>query len=253
MSEELIKKISGEIGKSGHPVSIKISNILQKRGWFVRNSVRYPLEKNGFETGEIDVIATIESNLIKNTYDNLIIECKKQTDPWVFFNQNWYNADVFTLNHNRANDDHGSIYSWLDDSGIFKKHYYYNKKLATYYFVAFKKPDEGPAKTIDKALTQVLRSTIFYWGKYLKTEVDHIFYPIIVFDGELFEVNYQNDDPIVEPTNHICLHYEFDVDNIDKIHSYNSNTIYRWVSSKPFVIDVVRLDYFENFLNNFKV
>ena len=250
MGEDLIHKIKQEIEKSGHPVSINVSTILQNKGWFVKNSVRYP--HGELDIGEADVIANTECKLVQNTFENLIIECKKQKDaPWVFFNQNWKNTDVLTLTHNRANNNNGMIYDWLEKNGIFKKHYYFNKKLATYYFVAFKKPDDGPAKTIDHAIKQVLRATAFYCSKYATTEAEHFFYPIIVLDGELFEVNYEQGEPNVQKSNHISLFYEFESDKIDFLQSYEGDKVYRWISSKPFVIDIVTLDYFGKFLENF--
>jgi hypothetical protein len=79
-----LKKI---IEGSGHPVSLKVSTILQRKGWFVANGARYPSTQEPDVFKEIDVIGEKRSTLFPEAYNNLIIECKKQKDPWIFSNK----------------------------------------------------------------------------------------------------------------------------------------------------------------------
>jgi len=86
MTGALIDKIKLEIEKSGHPVSLKVSQMLNKHGWFVKNAPRFSLPKmENFL--EIDVVGIKKSNFIGDSWDYLIIECKKQDKPWIFFKQ----------------------------------------------------------------------------------------------------------------------------------------------------------------------
>jgi hypothetical protein len=75
MEENIIENIKKAVESTGHPTSLKVSTILQKRGWFVKNSLRFRFEKDE-SYREIDVVALRESGLVPNSFDNLIIECK---------------------------------------------------------------------------------------------------------------------------------------------------------------------------------
>jgi len=93
--KQIIKKIRKEIGKSGHPVSLKASFILNKKKWYVKNAPRY-FGYGSKKVREIDIVAEKECPLVENSKNVLIIECKKSRDkPWVFFRQNKLNKNVF--------------------------------------------------------------------------------------------------------------------------------------------------------------
>lgn len=250
MTEEIIENLKKEIELTGHPVSLKISNILNKNGWFVKNAPRFKLD-NDERYREIDVIAVRKSSFFGDCCDNLIIECKKQTANWVFFRQNKENTNILTLNPNHLESSKLSIYDWIEKNGYFKKSHYYNKKICSYYFVAFvSSKNNKESRTIDHAVDQVLNSLIFYMRQKDSTKQSNMFYPIIVFEGRLFEAWY---DPKlqVQETNHISLFFEAEMDKPDVIPAHGLNKIASWFSSKPFIIDVVRLDYFEEFLKYF--
>ena len=149
------------------------------------------------------------------------------------------------------NENESQIYDWIDKNGLFKSHYYFNRSLCTYFFVGLTNPDQNPAKILDKALSQVFRVLIFYISQREKNVKIKLFYPVVVFDGDIFEARYENDELFVKECNHISLYYEIELDKMEKLFTFDRKYV-RWIESKPFVIDIVKLEYFDEFLKNFE-
>ena len=251
MTGNIIDKIKDEVQKSGHPVSLKVSQILDKKQWFVKNAPRFQYHKDDENLSEIDVVGVRKSKFIVDSWDNLIIECKKQDKPWVFFSQDNRNTDVFTITTNRLTENGSQLYDWLDNNGKFKSHYYYGKQFSTYFFVALTKIDSNEAKTLDRALYQVLKALIFYVLQQEENTKIKFFYPIIVFEGDLYAAYYKNEELFVEERNHICLYVEAELPKMEKVRTFDGKYV-KWIESKPFIIDVVKLEYFNEFLKNFE-
>ena len=256
MSENLISKIKNEVKKSGHPVSLKASIILNKKSWYVRNAPRY-FDPNLKNSREIDIVAQRKSIYVRNAIDVLIIECKKSKDhSWVFFRQNKLNTEVLSLNVDMSETTEGAIYDWLERN-VFKKHYYYRRPCYTYYFVANANPDSKVGKQIFDATEQVLGALRFYFvqranliSEY-RLRVPMFFYPIIVFDGKMFEVSVEEADINIKETNWISLWIEKELEEPLLMRLLYKQGFRRIVYSKPIIIDIVKLDYFEEFLKNF--
>jgi hypothetical protein len=252
MTQEKYANLKKIIEDSGHPVSLKASTILQKKGWNVRNSPRYPSKIEPNVLMEIDIVCRKESKLLKDASCELIIECKKQNDPWIFFTQNQRNGDAFTLNVNFAGFYEGYISNSKENELPFQNHFYYDKNLCTYFIVGGKKIDDGrkpryggPSATIDRAINQVYKAINFYLHQGYN-EIPEFYFPIIVFDGELFEASYPNGELEIKPSNHISLYFEVEFDKPEFLENVKS-TDYRL--SKPYIIDVVKLNYLEQFLD----
>ena len=255
MSEEILENIKREVKKTGHPLSIEISGILNEKSWYVKNGPRYYSE-NIDTFREIDVVSIRESSFIKDAFDTLIIECKKSdSGNWVFFRQNRKNRDQYTLNIAQQDGTIlvGKIYSWIEDHKLFQKHYYFDKQLSTYYFIPFMDPDnEKKGKVLDKAINQVIMATGFYLGQREGTHGRIMFYyPIIVFDGRLFEVIHRNGEMEVEEVRHVSLLVEMEMSEPTKVGIINTSKGQRLLTSKKFIVDVVQRDYFRDFLMNF--
>jgi len=247
--ENLKKMIEG----TGHPVSLKVSMILQRKGWYVRNAPRYSQKNDDSELREIDIVGSKKSNLFEDSFNELIIECKKQKDPWIFFKQTRKNEDKFTLNTNFA----GYAAGYLDDSPeskhLFQRHYYHKKELCTYFIVGCKNPEKGgPGATIDRAINQVHNALKFYIAQG-GGDNPAFFYPIIVFDGEIFEASYRNEKLVMKKSNHISLYFEIEYDKPELFHSAKTGSLDTILESKPYIIDIVKLSYFEKFLDSIEM
>ena len=162
MPDDLIQAIKTEIETNlGHSVSIKASIVLRKHGWDIKNGPMLTIKNN--ENREIDIVATKNTTLVKESWNMLVIECKKQDKPWIFFDQNRRNRNYLSITPNHMELTKSAIYNWIDENKVFEKHHYFDKKLSSYYYVGLTNPDKGPSKTIYHAIIQVVNALIFYW------------------------------------------------------------------------------------------
>jgi hypothetical protein len=231
---------------SGHPVSLKASTILQRKGWYVRNAPRYVSANENEALKEIDIVSRKKSTLYQHANCELIIECKKQKDPWIFFTQNKKNDDIFTLNVNFAGFYDGYVDNSKESELLFRKHFYYNRDLCTYFIVGRKDLEKGgPGATIDRAINQVYNALKFYLSQGYN-EFPEFYYPVIVFDGEMFEASYPDEQLEIKSTNHVSLYFEVELDKPEFSETVKSSV---FLLSKPYVIDIVKLSYLEQFLD----
>lgn len=243
---ETIEHIKREILKSGHSVSVKVSKILNSRGWYVQDSSRFKENEKDEHFFEIDVLARKDSSFAGSSMNTLCIECKKQENKnWVFFKQNKANTDVRTLTCAYPDDtDKDSLLERIEKTELFLSHYYYQEPLCTYYFITDTDSQKERSQLIDKGIEQVLRAVNFYSrrnsGWFSEPE---FFYPIIVFDGNMFVASLEGETISVERSSHINLYIERE---FSKVYQTRTNTL---VTSKPFIIDIVKLDWFESFLD----
>jgi hypothetical protein len=249
--KEYIKK---EIAKSGFPLETKAAAILNSKGWSVLPHLIYPTESHGAqEYRETDIQATKTSevqrasdNLVV-THQILVIECKKQEEkPWVFFEQDSPNTDIFTLNISPLR-----CYGIMEN--FFRSHYYYGRKPCAYHFPSF--VSKGEPDQILKAINQVVDATIYT----LSMEIDlfekliikriSFIYPIILLDGKLFSAKVQNNGDIqVNEAQYLQLKVSRALSNPEKMEFQGGNIM---LSIKYFIIDIVQKDYFPEFLERF--
>ncbi|MEM3641559.1 MAG: hypothetical protein QXH37_06540 [Candidatus Bathyarchaeia archaeon] len=82
MSEDLKNKLISEIEKSGYPLEIEISSILESKDWYVINNRPYVDSDEG-KLRSIDISAFHATAFDFEKYDpltfspNLVVECKK--------------------------------------------------------------------------------------------------------------------------------------------------------------------------------
>lgn len=115
-------------------------------------------------------------------------------------------------------------------------------------------------RAIFNAVNQVLDALIFYVSQRLNFFEEYklrpkgfiFFYPIIVVDGKIFEVSVENDEIAVEESTHINLLVEQELEEPALIKLLSPNGYVKPIFSKPFLIDIVKLEYFDKFLDNFE-
>jgi len=238
--EEKIKK---DVENSGFPLEIQISSELEKRGWRIYHN-QYYIDPDLKKPKEIDLLAVkpalFELNDNKTFYImffTLIIECKKSSKhPWVFFTRKRQTHDdpEFTFKYS-ANFGKEKPFRFIEEfdsyniSQIFdlsKLHQYRTIEKATNYYVAFTKPGEKISRQIFEAVNSVFlalkNEKIKQDSKFLKIlEIPKIFFcifqPIIILEGELFQINLEKDDFKVERAAYIPLILNSWDDNIDRV------------------------------------
>lgn len=199
----LHQKIAADIEKSGFPLEIEVTSSLLADEWSVRNQAYY-LDKEEEKGRTIDVVASktyVEDFVGHNLLEvNLIIECKRSKKPWVFFiaplMEDRFNiAPVTSFKYFAANKN---IKEQLIQWQLGELHY--SSPPGKAYAVAHYEPfTKGEGRRISEAEFQVIKA--------LKYELDHseiyrklasnvfairLFFPIIVFDGDLCACRLEN-------------------------------------------------------------
>jgi len=242
--QQKIKKIRDYILKTGFPSEIEIGNILRKRGWLVINQLPY-IDKVEQKTRAFDVFAMKLGLLPPTIGVSLIIECKKsEQHEWVFHTQQKVGellpvlATIMEflrslqkppiadkLKKLAAIDTLGfllgtqaSLGTYLEKlSGLHALDK--NIKMGVLHVAPSKKDDFFEA-------TQQINSALESMAGSVKS---FVVFPVIVFDGELYEFYQENNEIKVLPTNHV------------QFTSFGKGR-------PPFLIDIVRKSYFSEFL-----
>jgi hypothetical protein len=239
-----IEKIRKYILKSGFPSEIEIGNILRKNGWIVVNQLPY-IDKATKKIRTIDVSALKLGLQPPMTGFQLLIECKKSVQhEWVFHTQPKEGeflpalVTIFELLkriaqppllgklQELANDYNLKKIFGLESSSLEAANKLSNLhildkniKIGVLYVNPDKKDDFFEA-------TQQVLSALKSNDKVSKS---FVVFPVIVFDGEIYEFYQEKDEMKVLPTNHL------------QFVSYDEETL-------PCMIDVVRKTYFSEFL-----
>lgn len=246
-SNELIQKIEEDIAKSGLPLEIEISSILTKAGWKVRNQVNYT-DKDTNKERQIDIVAHKSFFGKVHKYDrflnHLIIECKRDEFPWVFFTTPKPDDPHELIISNFGCQKHYANPPIREEINVLAAHSHYlkmSKEKSVVHYEPFKS-QENKKNKIYVAKYQVakcLLSEFENMKKYHKIALQHqilmkpiaFYFPIICFDGNLFKL-YLNEEKNLELKVANYIQYEF------------------YHKKENFLIDVVRKDFFEEYLKN---
>jgi hypothetical protein len=252
---EIKEKIIKEIMNSGFPLENFATVTLNKEGWSVRPSLDYFDKKFG-DYRETDITAFNESG-IPNITNMLVIECKKsESKPWVFIQQE--RLGYLSTNLNIAISPRSRIYyEYLEET--MKFHHYSQKPMCTHYIIPFTNEEKNPklAKSIFHAKNQVISATNHLleqqsvrYNLYSELNLKTFFYPIILFDGLLYSATIEKNDVNLTEENHILLSIERELPKKSTIYlKANSFVDFEY---KPYIIDIVKKDYFNDYLRNLK-
>lgn len=245
-----IEYLKKSIRKTGYPLEIEISSMLDDK-WAVVNTDAY-FDKDEEKMRDVDITAwqySPDTWLPIWVETGLIIECKKDDNfSWVFFTR--------PLEFEWLHDIDGQ---YLDQIQILSKnvealqikemiskkvklHYSDMKRVAVtfaQFFMKGKKADfESKKREIFEAQNQIKKYISYYFGQCVKARYDmyrlNMLFPVIVFDGKMYEVVIENGKMEVNESNNIIL-----------------TTSYRTpysVWEQGILIDVIRKDIFPDFL-----
>lgn len=259
MESDIKSEIVKNIKQSGIPLQIYSAVTLDNKKWNVTRGPIYAESASKLNNAnEIDILAKKES-VIKGVKNVLVIECKKQeTKPWVFFKQNNVNVDPITLNIScNGEGGGGCAYEFFEKN--FNRTHYFNKPLYSYYLHPFSsRDDETRPNPIFKAITQVVMAFAFYMNQdqeflnMTDSKQISLFYPVIVLDGRLFSANISNEEfneYNLTEEDHISLLINYELEKPYRMWSNNK----MWtIKTKRLIIDIVKKEYLETFLDEIK-
>jgi hypothetical protein len=262
LEDYLVEKIK----ESGYPLEIEVSNLLDKK-YLVHNTQFY-FDEERKQGRDIDVYADPLLNIELAYRDGklakklapfhlrfeIAIECKKsKTHAWLFFTRPLGVTYLRHISGQYFDSFHKEKWG-LSPVMLFlirelrrskKLHYDKFQEIAVAYEEVKKergeKGDDVSRRRIFKGVNQLVKF-IFYEGSSAvpsdaTDDFFHVtmFFPIIVFDGDMYKVNLKSGEPQLEKTMHIPI-----------------KTNYRSPYTKEvegFLIDVVHRSYFPEFMN----
>ena len=262
LEEHLIQQIR----MSGYPLEIEISNILDKRKYVVFNT-QYYFDEEAQKGRAIDIYAL---PLDPDPYNDkilpfrlrteLMIECKKsESYAWVFYTRprlpmtSIYTRGQLTTWLPKRKQFSADSSEWFFESQCLKLHYDSFNRIAVAYDELKKAKSstkkDSHRREIFEAINQLVKF-VNYLNHKTETRISElpegsphrelimILFPVIVFDGDMFEVVFNHKEPKLKKTNHILL-------------STHRHCPY-CKESKSFTIDIVHRSYFEEFTDLLK-
>lgn len=239
-----IRKIRDYILKSGFPSEIEVGNILRKRGWLAINQLPY-LDKSSEKIRAVDLFAMKLGLPSPMLGISLLIECKKsEQHEWVFHTQRKigeFFPALATIADFLKNLQKPPIADKLKTlAAVDSLRYLFGMKSAALevldkfsgLHVLDKNIKTGIVCVVPSSkddffeATQQINSALESMVENTKSS---IVFPVIVFDGELYEFYQENNEIKVLPTNHV------------QFISFGKNRA-------VFLIDIVKKSYFSEFL-----
>ncbi len=207
--DDLETKVLAEIEKTGYPFELWASECLRSFGYRVANNI-YFVDKDEGKGREYDLRAlkNEEINLDGRKHyvrHCLLVECKRSAKrPWV----------VFTSPVNSYDQEPCELYvAGAIKEKLIKEELYQIKEHPVFspprrgrsYFEPFKGAEDGEAvfkalTTATKALVDAVESSFAAGGNSIC-----FYYPIVLFDGILFEAYLENKAIRLERTNHLAV------------------------------------------------
>ncbi|MFB0504708.1 MAG: hypothetical protein ACETWE_12815 [Candidatus Bathyarchaeia archaeon] len=179
----LLKKLKEDILASGLPTEIQVSNMLRQDNWTAINQYAYIDERMG-KMRTLDIQA--RKFLKGGRSCTLFIECKKATDhQWLFYTQTVLSASIDILL--RAAESI-ALRRGGEIAGPFHSVHPVREgtKLGIINYIPFGKKDD-----FNEARNQILSAIE---SRKLTTNEQIIVYPVIVFDGDIYEIGIEGED-----------------------------------------------------------
>lgn len=191
-NNDLKKRITKDLLKSGFPLEVFVSNILNNEIWQVDTSPLY-IDPDDHVTRELDIYAlkiynkepreSVTDNI--SAFSHLIIQCKKSNKPWIFFDN--AGKDHYWIGFYSFKGENSDFIPAICDHGEligFTGHRYKNVKRYRSFHVFESEPNK-PSQ-IYEALITVCKALEYYRNIYGAGNTSHFFTPIIVLDGTLW-------------------------------------------------------------------
>lgn len=263
--EEHLKR---EILKTGYPLEIQVSSLLERES-FIPFNTHYFFDEELRIGRDIDIFShpptETEMDLTDETLKvairiDLPIECKKSTThAWVFYTRPKLSMNGIYINgqyHNTMIQPKFSTdsFNWVFLEQYLVLHHKEFEHIAVAYDeIKKEKKDKGSKSSmreIFEATNQLVKFVCYETHQIFKRiekfpeyrarqrELVVLFLPVIVFDGDIFEVTFGNLEPKLRKVSNLLLQTHYRCPSCLKVESY--------------AIDIVQATYFNEFLRTVK-
>jgi hypothetical protein len=235
---------------------MEILSFLNSRDWFATpNDYYFDFDLN--IARDIDIhaaynpISAVENTHDFNVFSVLAIECKKsEANAWIFFKTKFKSGQYMCVGQYAdylKSQDTRQFFHPVFNSIMNSLHYYFPKTFSmSYTQVKMTKSSQGnkTRNEVFEAVNQVVKYVSYQVGDYLgdlkeskglSVNQCFLFFPVIVFDGELYLASSANGGVTLEKTKHAVL-----------------ATFYKpkhEMRRCPFFVDVVTRGYFPKYLS----
>lgn len=236
--ESLLSKVQSVAEKSGFPLQLWVGDLLQHLDYHVAYSLFF-LDRDEGKGRESDLRAL--KNFVVSESPKcwvrhcLLIECKKSTHPWVVFTSpvTPYDRSIATP-HFRGGSENERDRFFLDGAGAFEsQHPLVNEwRRGRGFFEAFNKDQKsGTARSesIFKSLVTCAKATIEMSRSAFAADGQSIcfYYPVVVFDGNLFEASMQGGSIRAQPCEKVVVSFSY------RSAAYDEETFYIPIITTP--------------------
>ena len=250
MEKEIIERLK----KSGYPLEIKVTLTLESRKWNVLNQEGYRDPESG-KWRTIDILATkaIElssSSSYRRLHTSLLIECKKMETSWVFWVRQKRTMRIFDpiVAYGLIKSESKPQLDPLQFEKLAGCFHYYRSEFDKVALISIEPWKKGK-EALFEAKNQVIKCLLYkrerlrdfllreqVLGKIgvikEKMGIMSLFFPVIIVDGLLYEMEFLDEEPKLKPVNYIQYLTSFGV-----------------LEPEYFVIDIVRIDFLEKYLD----
>jgi hypothetical protein len=259
---ELDRRIIEDIAKTGYPLEIRASLVLQAQGWVVTHNPAYfdPEEHKG---REVDINASKGWQVPRPgpmkdmLLCSLFVECKKSDKPWVFFltpvaqferarhNLRYYSNIENLVEGAVPTRDCVLHVDFLQSS---HPHLRLESRARTYYqpFKGSEKAEKPQA--IFGALSTATKAVLDEAARFQRITDEHgalewltlFWYPVVIFSGRMYEATVPlTGDIQLAPSSHVQVAF-----------SYIGKGAHPGADPERFVVDVVHEPYLPEYLSS---
>jgi len=248
----------GKVKKSGYPLEIDVSNILEDERFVVFNT-QYYFDEEAQQGRDIDIYAIpiyeVDDRLLPlRLSTDLAIECKKsETHAWVFYTRpripmsSIYMRGQFRTTVPESERNSTESFEWFLQQKCLVLHYDKFAKIAIAYDEIKKKKmdtesgrekkDGSSRREIFEAINQLVKFTSYEMHQTYERiakapqtyyrEIITLFFPIIVFDGDMFEMFLDLGEPRLERRKHVILGTHYRCPYCRNVESYTVDIVHR--------------------------
>ena len=242
-----VERIKKDIKKSGFPLEIEVSEVLKKHEWRVLNQ-QYYFDRDERKVRTIDILAYVADHSQVGDYKpfhvSLIIECKSSSKPWVFWtrqkDKKLFSFPFMLVKHwarPRGITPERKMYDdwlkWMPYSHTYSPDLH---RVALIHYEPFK---NGKGREIFEASNQVMKALSFELMRHKESTLIlpdlhplFILYPVIVFDGHLFELRTEKGNLKLLPVEYL---------------QHLTSTL-----GENFLIDVIKREFLSRYLEKLK-
>lgn len=264
MPRSLEDYLTEELERTGYPLEIEVASLLDKK--YIVDNNAYFLDWEENKAREIDISAFPKRNYPEEgkkikpfgLVHRLVIECKRSnTHAWIFLTRPsktlWFEGQCISFANIATKNAWICFLPTILEECDWKLHYDSFKRLASVYS-EIKYQGQGSQKSeIFEAKNQIVKFIDYSIVQFLKRlentgfdpSTNHLiwlYHPVIVFDGKMYEAIIENGSIKLFARKHLLLSTYYSPSYVKDFPDTESPEL-------PYLIDVVRKDYFTSFLN----